>query len=151
MSTQTIEDQHAARNATPWYPHRSEGEGQPTTLTGTVMAIDSVYSDYHDATRIKAVIRDGEGQMWDVRSYPTRLHDEWLSARPQIGEVASVKFTGMRERKVDKKAYPDFSVAVEREAPAAFDYTKLDAPPEPETPPADVSYLQSVAPDEVPF
>ena len=126
-----LDDQHAARSAKPWFPYRKEGAGQPDTVMGIVVAIDSVYSDYHDGPRLKAVLRDEDGSFWDIRTYPTRLHDEWLAVQPQIGEVASVRFTGMRERKKDGKEYPDFSVAVERETPSAFDYGRLGAAPAP--------------------
>jgi len=127
MTTLTIDDQHDARSAKPWFPYRKEGAGQPDTVTGVVVAIDSVFSDYHEGSRLKVVLRADDGAFWDVRTYPTRLHDELLAVRPQIGEVASVRFTGMRERKKDGKEYPDFSVAVERDTPAAFDYGRVGA------------------------
>lgn len=123
----TLDEQHNLRTAKAWYPHKREGAGQGDTLTGELVALDSVWSDYHEATRVVAVVRDDDGAMWSVRTYPTRLHDEWLRAQPQVGERVSVKFAGMLERKKDGKAYPDFSVAVERDAPAVFDYGRVGA------------------------
>ena len=127
MSNATLDEQLAIREATAWYPWKSDGVGQPETVRGEVVGLDSVWSDYASEFRIIAVIRDDDGELWSVRSYPSRLHDEWLRLQPQLGERVAVKFAGMRERKKDSKSYPDFALAVEREAPAKFDYSRIDA------------------------
>lgn len=121
----SLDEQHAIRNATAWYPQKREGAGQPDTITGELVALDSVWSDYHEESRIVAVVRSDDGAMWSVRTYPARLHDEWLQLKPQIGERVSVKFAGMLERKKDGKPYPDFSVAVERDRATRFDYDRM--------------------------
>jgi hypothetical protein len=127
MKGLSLDEQHQISGATPWYPHRREGADQPDTATGELVALDSVWSDYHEGLRILAVICEDGGAMWSVRTYPTRLHDEWLAVRPQLGERISVKFLGMLERKKDGKPYPDFSVAAERPGPKPkFNYDRID-------------------------
>jgi hypothetical protein len=133
MSTNslTLDEQHAIREAEAWYPWKPSGADQPQTITGDVVALDSVWSDYQNDFRVVAVLRDGDGKMWSVRTYPTRLHDEWLRMRPQIGERVSVRFAGLLERKKDSKPYPDITVAVERDTPMTFDYGRLGPPTRP--------------------
>lgn len=126
----SLDDQHSIRGAEPWFPHRKQGATQPDTVTGEVVSLDSVWSDYNESSRVATVIREADGKMWSIRTYPTRLHDEWLRARPQVGETVSVRFIGMLERKRDGREYPDYSVAVERDAPGTFNYGRL-APDEP--------------------
>jgi hypothetical protein len=126
----SLEDQHAVHNAEPWYPWKPEGQDQPHTISGELVKIDSVWSDYHEGFRVLAVLREPGGKCWSIRTYPTRLHDEWLRAAPQIGELTSPAFTGMLARKKDGKSYPDFSVAVERDGPPpAFDYARVGGEP----------------------
>ncbi len=130
MSSSTLEEKLSISEADPWYPFKSDGAGQPQTIAGELVALDSVWSDYQNDLRIVAVIRDSDGKMWSVRTYPTRLHSEWLKATPQIGETVAVRFTGMLERKKDGRAYPDFAVAVDRETPSVFDYSRMGAEPQ---------------------
>jgi hypothetical protein len=128
MSNATLDEQLDVRSATAWYPWKGEGDGQPTKITGEVAAIDSVYSDYQQELRLIVVIRAEDGTSWNLRTYPTRLHAEWLRLQPKIGERVAVQYVGMCTRKQDSKQYPDFAIAVEREEPEEFDYSKVGAP-----------------------
>src|ERR1039458_8715278 len=128
MSNATLDEQIDIRSATPWYSWKNEGAGQPEMITGEVAAIDSVYSDYQQELRLIVVIRAKDGTSWSLRTYPTRLHAEWMRLQPKIGETVAVKFVGMCTRKQDGKSYPDFAIAVEREEPEAFDYSKVGEP-----------------------
>jgi hypothetical protein len=137
MTSSTLDEQLEVRSAEAWYPWKSDGAGQPEKIAGEVAAIDSVYSDYQAELRLIVVIREESGRAWNVRTYPTRLHEEWLRLQPQIGEKVALKFCGMVARKQDGKSYPDFALAVEREQPEKFDYARMGAAepddgPEPE-------------------
>jgi hypothetical protein len=128
-SSLTLDEQHDVRNAEAWYPYKAAGKDQPYAIAGELVLLDSVWSDYAEAFKVIAVIRETEGKCWQVRTYPARLHDEWCKAAPQIGERVGVKFTGVKEHKRYEKAYPDFSVVAEREGPPpAFDYARMGGP-----------------------
>ena len=84
MSNLSLEEQHAIREAAGWYPWRSEGTGQPDTITGEVVALDSVWSDYRDELRILAVQLD---RPRTHKSPPaSRPRGSHVIARPSQGE-----------------------------------------------------------------
>jgi hypothetical protein len=148
VSSLTLEEQHDVRNAEAWFPHKPAGKDQPRSIAGELVSLDSVWSDYHETFKVLAVIR-AEDRCWSVRTYPTRLHDEWCRQAPQVGERVGIRFTGMLERKKDGKPYPDYTVAVERDGPPpAFDYGRVGGPSsdvEPEPTDAPASPEQPVA------
>lgn len=126
-----------------WIPHRLGGEAHPHTITGHVLDIRWIDSDYGDQ-KLHILLRERNGgKVWALRTYASVLHAAWMREQPKPGtgkpgdEIVSVKYIGMiKNKSKGKKDYANFSVKViNRERARAFDYGQSDGPPvEPDVP-----------------
>lgn len=96
----------------PWIPNKEEDH--PKGITGTVLKITSVLSDYSgEQVPVLEVLPEGDGNtIWRVVAYATVLAKEIAEQRPRRGDRIGIRYQGRKAG--GKNEYESYRVAVER-------------------------------------
>lgn len=142
-----------------WEPWKVNAH--PEVIRGVVVAKYTKYSDYTstDKNFVDVLVED---RVWTLSGFTTRVHDELAKANPTLGDKIGVKFLGMKERRTDKKEYPDVLIANYSRplASAAVDFAPAegaapdvnsDAPALTPSGPTDLAPEEEVNTGDIPF
>lgn len=83
-----------APEPTTWRPD-DPAEGHPNLLIGELVTVDTGTTAWGE--RQIAVLRDGEGALWNVWLLHKVLIDEFCSKQPKIGEMLAISYGGRVE------------------------------------------------------
>lgn len=149
----SLEDRLEQGLAAAWRPDQDD----PHTLIGEVVEITIGTTDYGRYPII--VVRKEDGEEKAVHVFHSVLRNEVEKYRPNIGEKIGIKYLGDVATKPGSKykSYKGYTVKVEREAGASFNWDALGAAPDElgrvlyETAEEPVAVPAGAGDDDIPF
>src|SRR3990167_3976540 len=134
----TLEDRLEQGLPDAWRPD----EQDPDILIGEVVSVEQGTSDFGPYPLL--VIKQDDGTEKALHAFQTVLRNELIRQRPQPGERIGIKYLGKQQSKPGSKygSYTGYRVKVERDAGAAFDWSKIGTEPDPD----DAQYAPPVVP-----
>ena len=111
-----------------WEPWKDKD--QPHVFRGHVIKKYQQYSDYREELcNFVDVLNEGGAQhVWTLSGFATRVHTELERVNPNVGHRIGVKYLGLKERKRDKKQYPDLAIVNYTQPPASVDFRQPSEP-----------------------
>jgi hypothetical protein len=119
-----------APEATTWRPDRPEEE-HPQLLIGELVSVTSGHTVWGE--KQIAILKDTEGQLWNVWLLKQVLIDEFVRQQPKIGELLAIRYEGVVHREPPQKPYEKYKLRIDRKG-AAVAWNPLagtDTPPAP--------------------
>jgi hypothetical protein len=131
-----LQEQLSAPEPVTWRPDVEDGDvGHPRLLIGELVAVQEGRTSY--GQRQIAILRDAEGQLWNVWLMHHVLIDEFVRQQPKRGEMLAISYDGRVDGGQGTSGYAKFRLVVDRkEATVSWRNAEgVDAEPERPTPP----------------
>lgn len=105
-----MQERLAAPDPETWRPDDPK-TGHARLLIGELVAVQEGRTTW--GQRQIAIVRDGEGQLWNVWLLNTVLVDEFLRQQPKLGEMLAIAYDG-RVQRADAPDYEKYRLVVDR-------------------------------------
>lgn len=102
-----------------WAPHKNEDDARE--IVGTFVRMDYGETDY--GTHGIAIIETPDGTRYGVWLLHNVLRNEFVRARPAIGDMLAIRYLGMVQG--EKREYASYRVEIERNTPQTVDWDTI--------------------------